>query len=1045
MADKTIVIRLAVRANNFTQGLNQAGGAVNQFAVDVSRGAERASSSTMALASASAFAGKAMLLGIGGAMAVSAQAAIEFESSLAGVAKTVDFTGSAFANAADPIKEYGLALRSLSLRTPLGVNELAKISEVGGQLGIQTGNLIEFTETMAALGVSTNMSAEEAATGLARFANIMGTSQKDFDVLGSIVVELGNNLATTESEILTFGTRLAAVGQTINASEADILALGAGLSSLGVPAERGGTAVQRVFIEMKKAIDTGSERLNVFAETAGVTGEEFVAMFGKSPGKAFEQFVRGLDTISESGGNVFRVLDQLDLDSVRTTQVLLAAAGGADVLAEALNLAGREAKENTALFEEAARRYGTTESQIQLVANAFNDLRIEIGDMLLGSGGLVAAMDFLKELFTVIKDNLDTIGSFAAGLSQLVGLKFVLWLINGAREAVKFAAGLRTAATGARVLGVASATLNLATLAAAAAAVTLAVAWGNAAREAAEMRRFARDIEEAIQGGATATDAMLNALENKTAKNTGLLTFFETPILNDEWLNSMRELTGYSKNQFMEAMLNNVDIFEQIGATGDNWHEKVQNLIKAQGRLGDPTAWTELEKHLLNLDGLMEEARRHVVGFETYRIGELADAMLEAGLRSGKTNEELDAMARNIFKVRGFATTLSGKGLLQDWLDPTQDAAVRWAVQMKLVRKEFELTQAHWMVQIAGMEDGEKILEDLFDGIGDAAEAYRDRISQAMEEASDSILGSFPAWDEYEKETIDSLAGVIKAQDLYLADMTAWTSLQGSLIGQVSQQTFDYLDGLDAGTKGALTRFAKDHPKLWTQFLRDLDTNFAEANRITMDNFLNRLPVATQEAIDGMIVAVKGLVDPFGFEGQTAVQAFIDNMNTALTEVGFTEGLETLIWTDNALRRALFETLGTDLAAALIQGLVAGLDSRESYDAWGGSVVRLNQKLREKFGTDLEVKSPSRFTMRIGEYLAEGLRIGLESGMPAAWAPLTTPIQSLDMPTTPIVNVNNPPASKTATVQIHNPATRDLDRDLSYAATIAGLMTEVGG
>lgn len=60
---------------------------------------------------------------------------------------------------------------------------------------------------MIDLGNSTNLTADEAASAFAKFANITGTAAEDYGRLGSTVVALGNNFATTEADIVAMSTR----------------------------------------------------------------------------------------------------------------------------------------------------------------------------------------------------------------------------------------------------------------------------------------------------------------------------------------------------------------------------------------------------------------------------------------------------------------------------------------------------------------------------------------------------------------------------------------------------------------------------------------------------------------------------------------------------------------------------------------------------------------------------------------------------------------------------------------------------------------------
>ena len=64
------------------------------------------------------------------------------------------------------------------------------MAEAAGQLGIATDDVLTFSRVMLDLGESTNLTADEAATALARFANITGTSAENYERLGSVIVGL---------------------------------------------------------------------------------------------------------------------------------------------------------------------------------------------------------------------------------------------------------------------------------------------------------------------------------------------------------------------------------------------------------------------------------------------------------------------------------------------------------------------------------------------------------------------------------------------------------------------------------------------------------------------------------------------------------------------------------------------------------------------------------------------------------------------------------------------------------------------------------------
>ena len=321
-------------------------------------------------------AGRVLTLGITAPLVATAAAAIktsiDFESSFAGVRKTVTATEPQLQALADGFRE-------LALEIPTNVNELNKIGEAAGQLGIQTPNILGFTETMAALGVTTNLASDEAATALARLANITGLQQDEFDNLGSAIVGLGNNFATTEKEIVDFGLRIAGAGELAGLSEGEILGIGTAMSSIGVQAEAGGTAVQKVLNEINQSVATGDEELRVFAEVAGMTAEQFAAAFREDAAGAFESFVTGLGT---QGDKSFTVMEDLGFESERVIRAFLGLANAGDLLSDAMDEGNKSFEENVALMIEAEQRYGTTESRLALLWARVRELGITLGDTL---------------------------------------------------------------------------------------------------------------------------------------------------------------------------------------------------------------------------------------------------------------------------------------------------------------------------------------------------------------------------------------------------------------------------------------------------------------------------------------------------------------------------------------------------------------------------------------------------------------------------------------------------------------------------------------
>lgn len=306
-------------------------------------------------------------------MGTAIKSSIDWEQALAGVAKTTNMSGS-------ELNKMGNEITKMSNTMPFAATEIAGVAEAAGQLGIKKQDITSFTRTMMNLGVATNLTADEAATEFARFANAANMPIKDVDRLGSTVVALGNSTATTEKEIVDMAQRLAGAGAQAGFSSDEIMAVSAAMSSVGIESEAGGTAMTQIWNKMTKAVAEGGDTLDSFAQTAGVSGKEFAQVWENNPSKALSMFVKGLSETKGGAKGVLQALDDVGIKGIREADTIRRMANNHEVLDKALKTGAEGWKKNTALTDEANIRYETMGSKLKMLKNTFINFARTIGD-----------------------------------------------------------------------------------------------------------------------------------------------------------------------------------------------------------------------------------------------------------------------------------------------------------------------------------------------------------------------------------------------------------------------------------------------------------------------------------------------------------------------------------------------------------------------------------------------------------------------------------------------------------------------------------------
>lgn len=848
-----------------------------------------------------------------------AQASMDFESAITGVAKTTDLTDEELAAMSDSIK-------ALSTEIPATTEEIAAVTEAAGQLGIQKDALLDFTEIMTMLGTATNMTADEAATSLARFANITGMATDNYGRLGSVIVDLGNNFATTESEIVAMGTRLASAGKLAGLTEPEIMALAAAMSSVGIEAEAGGTAMTQTLNAIEKAVAKGGDDLAEFARIAGMSSEEFSSAWKNDAMSALTSFIGGLGKLDEQGESTVLVLEDLGLTGIRQSNMLKALGLAADQMTGAVNTANTAWQQNTALTNEANKRYATAQSRLTMMQNAYNNLKVAIGDAYTPalSEAYGVGTKVLNEITKFVQANPGVVAAIT-GLSTALGAAAVAAAAFAlkAKIAAAAAAFLTTVTPGVNVImGVAAAVgvVTAGIIALASSAANDAVPSVKELTEAARGMREAMDEAKATyddtvtstMAAAGVADTYIGKLEEMEAAglntdeqhrqyhNTLALLCQVVPELADyidletDTINGGTEALranteAWKQNAMQQAYQDQLtELYSQYSAVLIEAEENSIGLTKAQYSL--EAAQQKLSDTYAQMDALWADAQKQAdayydqYGYYTDATAFLSQEYYDLQNSIYDTNNEIWAAEKSIKNYN--------KAMEED-ADAVSDAEAEIALAEEAVKNlTASMNEGTGASEEAAAQASE--FQAAISGVQEKINALVESYNEAYSAAYESISGQYQLWDEAAKVVATSAGSINSAlesqitywQD-YNANLQSLTDRSADIEG-LSDMIASFADGSSdsvnaiAGMAGATDEQLATMVANWKTLqqeqqnaagsVADLKTDFTA----TMDE----LQTALAEDIEAM-----DLGDEAKASAQATIQGFIDGAVGMLPQV----------------------------------------------------------------------------------------------------------------------------------------------------------------
>lgn len=742
------------------------------------------------------------------------KASVDYEYAFADVRKTVDATEEEYDRLSQSVKQ-------MSTEVAASAEDIAEVMSIAGQLGIENEHLAEFTRTMIDLGNSTNLVAADAASEAARFANIMGMSQNEFQNLGSTLVDLGNNYATTESEIMAMSLRLAGAGKQVGLSEAQILGFAAALSSVGIEAQMGGSAFSKALIKMEVAAATGGDALEDFARVSGMSASQFKELWERDAVGAFQAFIVGLSKMDEEGVSAIKTLDDIGIAEIRLRDTLLRATNATELFSKTQATANKAWDKNTALTEEANKRYATTKSRLTNLKNTALMFARQIGDDLNPTIQKLIdkANDLLQKFLSLDKGQRESIVKWAAFAAAVGPVVLVLGKVVGAVGTVTGALGKAFTALGgfsAKVSmaggGLGGLVKTLASSKLAMVALSAALVYG--AVKLVDVASGAKAAREALEGMAkTAKEWKETAAETFYGNSQGLSFFgmsrddFTREVASSrDWMNGLLAVWSDGKKETNEIVSEWTDSFKSLTAST---RTELENLKQQADKAGYTSVSEQLQGDMDTLDAMDKEIakllkkrqNKMLTEKDKIRLQELIDTREAIEVKYHLSAADTDGFDTIRNKVEAEVARAEARGQ-EVSASVYENAMVAAAEGMATVNSSLDAQYDKEYALIQLIEDSTE-RQQAMDALN--AKYNEDRRSAALEYASLMADVVMPVWQQEDIQTAKGQVGDLM-QLLRQYSAASTDAEKKSFLPQLNQLTVSMDEGVLTEYVGLLTQ-----------------------------------------------------------------------------------------------------------------------------------------------------------------------------------------------------------------------------------------------
>ncbi len=369
------------------------------------------------------------------ALSLPIKQAVEFEASMADVAKTMDGMRDDDGNLTAKYYEMEQAVKNMARQIPLSHEEIASLFAAAGQQGLtELSDIQEFVTMSAQMATAFGMSQEQAADAIGGYRASLGLSFAETRSMLDLMNQFANTSSATEQDIAEVVKRVGALGQQAGVSVTAMAAMTKNLVAMKIAPEVAATGIKNFLLAMTAGEAATKKQSDAFNKLGFGTKQLAKEMQTDAP-NVIQKLLRAIKKLPQE--------DQLStLNELFGTQSIASVSSfDLEKFAEDLTLANDKTQSASAMAKKAEAGWSSTAGKLQIFKNGINEVSINLGSALLPAiNDTVTAViplvegvaDFTAENPVLMKYLLGTAGA-------LVGLKkttlAAMYVVNELRSA----------------------------------------------------------------------------------------------------------------------------------------------------------------------------------------------------------------------------------------------------------------------------------------------------------------------------------------------------------------------------------------------------------------------------------------------------------------------------------------------------------------------------------------------------------------------------------------------------------------------------------